>query len=381
MFPRIEHIDQVKAAIVGCGEFVVAERDDYTVINYLVSNDSTFPPVVDDHSAIRRECRGLIFDKNGKLISRPFHKFFNVNEREETQASLIDFTLPHVILDKLDGSMVRPIKIHGIWRLATKMGITDVALQAEEFIRDKEVYQQFFDFCEASGMTPIFEWLSRKNRIVIDYPFDELVLLAIRDTLSGMYHNYQTLECMSLQFSGIGIVRQYPGTMKSMQNLIEYTKGLQGVEGFVVRFDTGYMVKVKGEWYVQIHKAKDQINLEKNLIKMLIDNGIDDVLPFLMDNDKDRLVQYEYDFWNGVHRTVAELNTLFSVIRVDERKEFALNVSMRDKKFAPILFKMFDGHDAFQLIIDTIRKNINTKTKVDSIRWIFKTNWNEVNAE
>ncbi len=96
-FPYISTISDVLLAIEGRDEFVVAEKEGYTVINYNVMMADTFPDVIDDqasgmfeqydyYAALRRECRGIIFDTaTGEILRRPFHKFFNVNEREETQ--------------------------------------------------------------------------------------------------------------------------------------------------------------------------------------------------------------------------------------------------------------------------------------------------------
>ena len=95
-FPTIRNISDVLPAIEGRDEFVVAEKDGYTVINYNVMMADTFD------CNIRRECRGIIFgSKTGDIIRRPFHKFFNVNEREETQDHVVDLSRPHAILDKL----------------------------------------------------------------------------------------------------------------------------------------------------------------------------------------------------------------------------------------------------------------------------------------
>src|ERR1700756_5034792 len=130
IFPKIERIEDVLPHIEGKTEFVVAEREGFTVINYMVAFDTTFPDLpdlnapyrsVDEfderakeymHASILRECRGLMFDRDGKLISRPYNKFFNINEREETLASNyhVDGT-DVVIMDKLDGSFVRPVRI------------------------------------------------------------------------------------------------------------------------------------------------------------------------------------------------------------------------------------------------------------------------------
>ena len=382
-FPTIHHIHDIKWAIEDCDEIIIAERDEYDVVNYIVQTDTTFPDVtgsVEDmvKASIRRECRGLIFDKNGVLISRPLQKFFNAGEREETRIENIDFSKPHKILEKLDGSLVRPIRIGDNWRLGTKMGITDVAMQAEEFIADKPNYKKFFEFCEnfGGGFTPIFEWCSRKQRIVIDYPIDELVLIAVRDNYSGEYLVYEMLEKISRDFD-LGIVRQFPGTMRSMQELIDHTRGQEGIEGYVVRFDDGMMVKIKGDWYVQIHKAKEKIGREKNLIAMLLDNNVDDVKPFLLKEDLVRLDKFEHEFFAGIHNTVYELVGAYNEHHRINRRDFALTIQEQlPSNWLPIMFKMYDGVNCLEALIDTIRKNLSTQKKIDSVRWIFNTSWN-----
>ena len=95
-FPTFNHIDDVIPHIEGWDEFKVMDKGWYTVINYVVAFEETFS--YDSHDGsdsylntnIRRECRGLIFDnETGNLISRPYHKFFNAGERDETQLNKI----------------------------------------------------------------------------------------------------------------------------------------------------------------------------------------------------------------------------------------------------------------------------------------------------
>ena len=129
-------IEDYLDAISGCEAFFVAERDHFKVINYISMGNDVFPDPMaapDEITArkwgLRRQCRGIIFDHDGNVISLPIHKFFNVNEKDETQSHLIDLTQPHVILEKLDGSMIRTIPLGNTFRLGTKMGITDVSMQ------------------------------------------------------------------------------------------------------------------------------------------------------------------------------------------------------------------------------------------------------------
>jgi RNA ligase len=188
-FPIIRTIEDVLPHIEGRPEFVVAEREGYTVINYVVAMADTFDMTGPDDlgGAIRRECRGLKFSPNGDIAARPFHKFFNIGEREETQSRLIDLSRSHTIMEKLDGSMIHPMMVDGYIRWMTKMGITSVAMQAEEFIAKNTRYKDFAVWCIENRMTPIFEWTSPFNQIVLSYEEERLTLLAVRDNITGEY--------------------------------------------------------------------------------------------------------------------------------------------------------------------------------------------------
>ena len=374
-FPTIAHISQVTGVIEGSDEFVIAERNSFEVINYLVVTPSTFPKVETNDDAIRRECRGITFDNSGTVISRPYHKFFNVNEKEETQYNAIDLSQPHVILEKLDGSMIRPIPIEGAYRLATKMGITDVALQAEVFIADKNNYHEFIVRQIKEDHTPIFEWCSRQQRIVLDYPEDRLVLTAIRHIYTGRYLPYSELQELASKYD-IDLVKLYPGTAASMVDLVESTKNSTGIEGYVVRFDDGHMLKIKSDEYVAMHHSKDAISREKNVIDMLVNGMADDARVFLQDEDRKRLDQFEDKFWNGVQSVteqyVKNLETFISQVGNDRRRfalEIVPNIPGMDRQ---IYFGMWDNvRPAKEVVLNVIRKNVGTQTRIDSVRHLW----------
>jgi RNA ligase len=188
-FPEIHHIDDVLPHIKNREEFVVAEREFGFVINYMVSMPDTFDMSGPDDlaGAIRRECRGIKFYPDGNLAARVFHKWFNIGEREETQSHLIDLSMSHFIEEKRDGSMLHPMMVNGHIRWMTKMGITEVSEKAEQFINKYKKYNDFAKWCVEKQYTPIFEYTSPNNRIVISYDQDELILLAVRENISGNY--------------------------------------------------------------------------------------------------------------------------------------------------------------------------------------------------
>jgi RNA ligase len=370
-FPTINNISDVLPAIEGRDEFVVAVKEGYTVINYNVMMADTFD------CPIRRELRGIIFDnESGDILRRPFHKFFNVNEREETQDHVVDLSQEHRILEKLDGSMIAPFMIwpgEMVW--GTKMGATDVAKPVEEFVEAHPNYRQFAKFVISRGYTPIFEWCSRKQRIVLDYKEDQLILTAMRDITTGRYMS-RDIMANTADMYFIPMVREFePQT--DMKEFIEYVRNLEDVEGFVVRFNDGHMLKLKCHWYLQIHKAKEAILQDRNIVELILDDKLDDVKAHLPQEDRDRLSQFESQFNLAVADVVYHLANDLSWIREEiiDRKAFALEHAERyDQYMRSLIFKNFDELDHAKYWADvrnTIRNNLTKTVKYEAIREVW----------
>jgi RNA ligase len=273
--------------------------------------------------------------------------------------------------------MVTPIQVDAHIRWATKMGITDVSMNAEVYVSRNIHYQEFADYIMSFDATPIFEWCSNKNRIVVEYPHDRLVLLAIRDNVSGNYKSYESMCNLASQY-GIEVVKAYSGNASSMQQLLDTTKELQGAEGYIIRFDNGHMVKVKGEWYVRIHKVKDSLSQEKNIIDLLVNDKIDDIKPHMLDSDRQSLEHFENAFWSGINTQVENYQRYFSMVISSglDRKAYAQNwmptIIKQDPHAPSIVFGCFDGRDIRSMILDTIRKNCTTRTRIDSVRQLWE---------
>jgi RNA ligase len=379
-FPTITHIDDVKPLIENVQGFAINERDYGWVITYMQLGSEMFPDI-DETSAgsghiIRRECRGIAFDKNGKVISRSLHKFFNVNERNETHISNIDLASPHVILEKMDGSMIRPIQINDGYRLGTKAGVTDISMQAEVFVAEHNNYHQFIIDMISSGITPIFEWCSRQQRIVIDYPVDRLVLLAARHLYTGEYVSYNQLVDWGKSYN-LDVVRTYPGSVESMQSLLVETKDLKDQEGWIIRWDDGHMVKIKADEYISIHRAKENIIREKNIIELFITEKIDDVKPYLQEHDRKNIDAFQSAFWNGLNATVSAWHDDYVKMRDkygNDRKSFALECapSLDPTKRSAMFWAWSKNSNQFMdFILDFISKNIGTQTDVNRVRSLW----------
>ena len=397
-FPEIHHIDEVLEAIRGVEGFVVSERDEtatgrpFTIIAYAFTHPDMFPPVVDRRTALMRECRGITFDKQtGRVISRPYHKFFVLNQREETQRGNIHLGISHEIMDKLDGSMIRPIPVldpsrpNGWFRLATKMGVTDVALQAEEFLTTNPGpdYATYIKNAIDENYTPIFEWCSRKQRIVLDYSRDQLLLTAVRHNVTGIY---MPLDEADWEFKGhakaarlhtdVPTVNTEEGGSASLQNLIDDCMTAEGMEGYIVRYHTGHMFKLKTPWYCLRHNSKDRLTLEKNVISMLITDEDDDVMSHLSPNDQEALMSFKKKMLAGLMET-ASLMTRRACRLIQEsgndRKVFALGIAptMSDTD-VQFVFATWSGKvTAMEYLQKKVALNCGTQSRVDSVRHLW----------
>jgi RNA ligase len=386
-FPQINNLNDVLPHIDGREEFRVMQKDWYTVVNYAVAFEDTFQWDASDPvgSTIRRECRGLIFDtETGNLISHPYHKFFNAGEKDETQLNKINLYEPHVVLEKLDGSMIRPIPTKEGFRLATKAGVTDVAMNAEVFIASDMDYVDLIRGLIEGGVTPIFEWCSRKNRIVVDYPEDQLILTAIRDTVTGLYIPYAEMVEIA-EHAGIPVVQAVSGlAVQNIELFVKQVREWDDGEGVVLRFDTGHMVKVKADDYVLRHKSKDSISQEKNVLQTILDDSVDDLVPLLTPEDAQRVEAFQNAFWMALEDVGTEIHDLYKQIdRGQDQKEYAtIAVPSVLPQYQPFMFKLRKGVPIRDLLIEQISKSLGSQTKIDQIRWMFgNLNWNHIDTK
>jgi RNA ligase len=380
-FPQIKTIDDVLPHISGREEFLVMEKEGYTVIKYAVAFEDTFQWDSNDPvgSAIRRECRGITFDTEGNLICRKFHKFFNIGEKEETQLNKINLYEPHIVLEKLDGSCVIPQPSPDGFVLTTKSGVTDISQQAEEFISDKPHYAKFIHSMFDGKLTPIFEWVSRKNRIVVDYENDNLILTAIRNTEMGNYLPYFNMLDLAEHWN-IPVVQAVDGlAVQNIELFVKQIREWEDSEGVVLRFDTGHMVKIKSDQYVLRHKTKDAINQEKNVISIILNDDVDDLIPLLTPEDATRIQEFQHAFWLAFEDVAGEIYDLYRQIdKGQSQKDFALfAVSSVLPHYQPFMFKLRKGFPIKDLLIEQIRKSLSSQTKIDAARWMWgNLDWN-----
>jgi RNA ligase len=294
--PHIQNISDILPHIEGNDAFGVLQKDGgVSCIQYVVNTPDIFPTVTDVGTAMLRECRGIKFDtETGEILARTMQKFFNYGERSDLD---FDLSQPHDILEKLDGSMVHPcfVSEKTAIRWMTKRGVTNTSMQVEEFVAANHSYYVLALNCLQNGLTPIFEWCSNKNPIVLNYPVDRLVLIAVRVNVTGDYMPLADMEELA-KSAGVECVKSVYSSYSATNGKIDLSalqdvvRKADGAEGIVVRWSDGHMAKMKGDWYVLRHRAKEGVTRMRPLVALILEDSLDDILPLLGPEDREKVL-------------------------------------------------------------------------------------------
>jgi RNA ligase len=348
----------------------VHHKEGYSVIDYHFALPDSFD------NPYRLECRGLKFGTDGRVLARPFQKFFNVGERPDATAENLDLSRPHTVMEKLDGSMIHPAIVNDEVVFMTRMGRTDVARKAERHLTPK-VAEQCRTWLECN-VTPIFEFTAPDNRIVIQYPESGLTLLALRGTVTGTYAWHATTDVTA---GAMGVSAVPIHEMSDDPKLfLHHARAVKGMEGFVIRFADGFMVKAKGEDYVLKHKAKESVLQEKNVLALIVRDELDDVLPLLDAVDRANVERYRKDVLAGITEAEDILARLVSCGKDADQKTFA-TVLLADviPQVRSLAFQVRAGAVPRDAIIASIIKSSTSASGVDHVRPLFGAKFHAAN--
>lgn len=271
-------------------------------------------------------CRGLIITDDWEVVARPFRKFFNWGEWDETkQADYAD--RPKSVTEKLDGSLGILYHWDGAWHVATRGSFdSDQARVAQQILTG-------YDLAEipTAGVTPLVEIIYPSNRIVVDYGgVRELVLLAALSTASG-----ERLASPWWYGPRAQPVREDIATLLSVDE--------SNREGFVVAFSDGEMAKIKIDEYVRLHRILTGTNAvrvweacqDEALYAALMDRVPDEFYDWVRDTAAE--LRFRYD---QIEKTAVGLFAELRPLADESRKAFALEATKTD--VADLLFAMLD---------------------------------------
>ena len=131
-------------------------------------------------------CRGLIFDRDGEIVARPFKKFFNMGEGfEPEKPAPLPPDEPFEVTEKMDGSLGILYWAGGEPFIASRGSFTSEQAQRGTAILRRILPPDAYYRLKRRA-TYLFEIVYPENRIVVDYGGrEDLVLLAVINNETG----------------------------------------------------------------------------------------------------------------------------------------------------------------------------------------------------
>ena len=266
----------------------VVEGYNVSIFNYRLAQYSDFF----NNSGF--EMRGLtyVFNEDGSLFKRYLllHKFFNLNQVEESQYSSVKDLSIKSVYNKEDGSVASFIRLpNGSVLGKSKMSFeSDQAIGMNRLYKSNSDLKRFVDWTLDNDYIAVFEYVAPNNRIVLRYQDEELILLRLRDNKTGEYLDLSKFS------KEIGCVKVAPSYLHSLDEIVELAQSVEDKEGWIIEFTNGLFIKIKTSWYCERHGLlTNDLYREHVLVKYILDDKIDDVLGQIPEDEVEAHVRIE----------------------------------------------------------------------------------------
>ena len=366
---RLPTYEDAKKLVQEKGELVFYESIRYIDTDFKISVFNYRLPQYSDfiHDEIDyREMRGLtfVFNKDGSLYKRflLMKKFWNVNQVPESMYHVIKDYTQKSCYNKEDGSLISFIQLpNGKVVTKTKMGFdNEQTIDAENIYNTNSAIKEFVNWCLDNDIVSMWEFVSFKNRIVLNYDKANLILLRLRDNKTGDY-----LDIEEYRDKGFAIAEQENYTL---DEFIELSETLTDKEGCVFtmtdEFGNFWTFKQKTQWYFNLHRLISDLELENTVIKLILDDKIDDTKSTLDINSHKMIfiTDIEEKLNIFIKNTYLEIKKLLSDYENHNKKSFALKYR-KHKFFGMIMYIINKDADIYEVIKKHILKETSKLQK------------------
>lgn len=274
----------------------------------------------DSFDGIYRHCRSVVIDvENDEIVILPFDKFFNLNEREETNENVVRQKISEAlkndfsdidITNKLDGSMQCARYYKGNFIMSGSQSINP-----EQSWRLKDGYSMLNDnykklLRDFPDYTFIFEYISKEDMHVVDYNEDMygLHLIGSRNVKNGLLSTHTTLRVLAKNYN-VKISEHHHISFDDMLNSLSKYKSNEK-EGYVIHISNDnddYFVKIKCDDYLQMHKILSATTSVNLIIKNIGDETFDDFISKVPEKYRNRV----WEIANKIFKYNSTLKLIF----------------------------------------------------------------------
>lgn len=290
-------------------------------------------------------CRGLILDADGRIVARPFPKFFNWGELDESEQIELAQYKPRVKV-KYDGSLgiAYPHPVTGQFQIATRGSfVSEQALWANQYVAKMDPVTNYIN----PGQTLLFEIIYPHNRIVVDYDnWETLVYLATIDNFTGR----ETLATWVPRWATIGATSD-----------VTFDDLLAGIdadneEGYVLYWPKlDKRVKVKFAEYVRLHRLVTGTTARTIWESLQTGESLDEILDRVPDEFADWVRDTAANLQAEYRHILIEAYMRYQklMLETETRKDFA--IAAQGYEHRDLLFNILDGRGISDSIWNRLR--------------------------
>lgn len=317
----------------------------------------SLPKYSDFNAPNALNCRGTMFlvDKNtgeAELIALPMEKFFSLGEggQAESKLKIEDAKLAYL---KVDGSLltsyIDPITQKTMFKSKNVPSYLNYEIVQKSI--PKKLLNEITKLAK-ENISVDLELTTPENRVMIEYDTYAVHVLKARSTLTGEYINIRSLTFVA-QYPAIGeyLVEEFP------VNEVDINR--KDIEGYVLEFPNGKMLKVKTLPYlsiVAVISVQDLSKISEYLYKAAVDEVLDEVRSLYHYRNQsenypiERLLEQANIVEAYASKTYNELVKLIDGIYEDnkhlDRGAFAKMASTSvDKAIMPYLMNKYIGRE------------------------------------
>jgi RNA ligase len=209
------------------------------------------------------ELRGLTFVEDKRFLA--LHKFFELNQAPGWMEE--DLKTKKIIkaTEKIDGTLLQPILINNKIYFKTKLSFEAYqAKRANEMLKNPKLKEYILKKFQQNKI-PIFEFVSPKTQVVLNYDKEELNLIQVRDLKTGEYELDFEKEANEYQ---IKTPKRYNAS--NLDEFLELATKEREKEGWILIFEGMKFVKIKTKEYLKRHQLLAKIQ-PHDIIKAILE--------------------------------------------------------------------------------------------------------------
>lgn len=333
-----------------------AEGHTYRIFNY--SKRAQFHRI---WTPVTLVARGLIYcEETLDIVALALDKFFNLGERiSDTECATIR-SGPFEALVKLDGALGIGYRINTAISIATRGSFNSPqALAAQAIWNEKYKQHEHLFYTEWNHITPLVEIIHPVSQVVVQYDYQDLVLIAARNRFTGEDLPYEFLVEMA-QRLGMPVVERFGSD--DIDSILHRVRELDSNHEGVVLHWPGYRVKAKGDAYTRVHRLLSGATPQRVAAAWL--NGTDEELLMTIpeefrDKSEKILVQLE----EQLVASVLETEAIYATAPQVDQRAFASWVNQNHSKMSASLFvrRQLDKDEfSNQLVTQSIASAVKT---------------------